>query len=176
MREHWRELGFWRRRWHERVSGGAKAVLAVLVLGGVVVGGWYAAQKLPSAKASDSGARTIVRTVEHVITLQTRGKVVVKRVPVIRRIYVANRAAAPTTVRVAHTVLSTQTVVRTIAAPVIRSRPETVTLSAHTHTVTKTRSITTTKTVPVTTVQWRVITVVEKQKPVTVTVTVPTAP
>jgi hypothetical protein len=174
MREHWRELDFWRWWWHERISGVAKAVLALLLLGAVVAGGWYAAVRLPSAKASGSGTRTIVRTVEHVITVQTGGKIVVKRVPVIRKVYVANKAAAPTTVRIAHTVLSTQTVVRTIDAPAIPSRPETVTLPAHTRTVTKTRTITTTKTLPVTTVQWRVITVVEKQKPVTVTVTVST--
>ena len=170
MREHWRELGFWRWWWRNRVPSAVKALTALVLLGGVVAGGWFAAQKLPSAKAGDKGSQTVVRTVERVVTVRARGKVVVKHVPVIQKVYVANKAAAVKTVRVASTVYGTRTVVQTVAA----SRPRAVTLPARTvtQTRTRTRTVTITKTVPTTTVQWRVITVVEKQKPVTVTVTV----
>jgi predicted membrane metal-binding protein len=173
MREHWKELGFWRWWWHNRVPSAVKALAALVLLGGIVAGGWFAAQKLPLANASADGSQTIVRTVERVVTVQARGKVVVKRVPVIQKVYVANKAARVKTLRVASTVYGTRTVVQTVAA----HRARTLTLPARTTTVTRTRTrtITVTKTVPTTTVQWRVITVVEKQKPVTVTVTV-TAP
>ena len=169
MREHWRELGFWRWWWRNRVPSAVKALTALVLLGGVVAGGWFAAQKLPSAKAGDKGSQTVVRTVERVVTVRAQGKVVVKRVPVIQKVYVANKATAAKTVRVASTVYGTRTVVQTVA-----SRSRAVTLPARTVTQTRTRTVTITKTVPKTTVQWRVITVVEKQKPVTVTVTVTT--
>ncbi len=170
MRDHWRELGFWRWWWHNRVPSAVKALAALVLLGALVAGGWFAAQKLPSAKASDNGSQTIVRTVERVVTVRAQGKPIVKRVPVIQKVYVANKAGAVKTVRVASTVYGTRTVVQTVAAP----RARVVTLPARTSTVTRTRTVRITKTVPVTTVQWRVITVVEKQKPVTVTVTVTT--
>ena len=106
--------------------------------------------------------------------MRTKGDVVVKHVPVIQKVYVANKAASVKTVRVASTVYGTRTVVQTVAA----ARPRAVTLPARTvtqkQTRTRTRTVTITKTVPTTTVQWKVITVVEKQKPVTVTVTVTT--
>jgi predicted membrane metal-binding protein len=170
MREHWRELGFWRWWWRNRVPLAVKSLLALAALGALVAGGWYAAQKLPSAQASDSGGQTVLRTVERVVTVQGHAKVVVKRVPVIRKVYVANSAGKAKTVTLTRpqTVVATRTVVRTVAtAP---PRAQTVTTPGRTRTVTSTRTITDTKTV--TTLRWRVITVVEKQKPVTVTVTV----
>jgi hypothetical protein len=172
MRDHWRELGFWRWWWHNRVPTAVKALGALVLLGALVAGGWFAAQKLPSAKASDNGSQTIVRSVDRVVTVRAPGSVVVKRVPVIQKVYVANKASAVKTVRVASTVYGTRTVVQTVAAP----RARAVTLPGRTTTVTRRRTVTVTvtKTVPTTTVQWRVITVVEKQKPVTVTVTVTT--
>jgi hypothetical protein len=173
MREHWRELGFWRWWWHNRVPLLVKSVLALVVLGAIVAGGWFAAQKLPSASASDS-PQTVVSTVERVVTVNRAGKVVVKRVRVIQKVYVANAAPSTRTVRLTRprTVYATQTVVRTVAGR--QAVPATVTLPAKTRTVTisHTRTITT-KSAPVTTVQWKVITVVQKQ-PVTVTMTVST--
>ena len=79
MRDHWRELGFWRWWWHNRVPSAVKALAALALLGGLVAGGWFAAQKLPSAKASDNGSQTIVRTVERVVTVSREGKPIVKR-------------------------------------------------------------------------------------------------
>ena len=177
MREHWREAAFWRWWWHDRVPVVVKSLLALALLGSLVVGGWFAAQKLPAAKAGDGPSKTIVSTVDRVVTVRARGKVVVKHVPVIQKVYVANAAASPKTLRVAETqtVYGTRTVVRTVVRTVAAAslRAKEVTLPAST--VTRTRTLTVTKTVPTTTVQWRVITVVEKSKPVTVTVTV-TAP
>ena len=74
MRDHWRELGFWRWWWRNRVPFAVKSLVALLLLAGVVVGGWFAAQGLPSAKASDSGAQTIVRTVERIVTTPGQGR------------------------------------------------------------------------------------------------------
>ena len=166
MRDHWRELGFWRWWWRNRVPFAVKSLLALVALGAIVAGGWFAAQKLPSANASNGASKTIVTTVERIVTVHSRGTVVVKRVPVIHKVYVANTAGGPKTVT--RTTLATQTVVRTVAGR--QARPVTVTLQARTITVRQTRTVTT-KSPPVTTVQWKVITVVEKQ-PVTVTVTV----
>ena len=174
MREHWKELGFWRWWWHNRVPLLVKSLLVLAVLGAIVVGGWFAAQKLPSANASDA-PQTVVSTVERVVTVNRAGKVVVKRVRVIQKVYVANSVRGTKTVTLTRprTVYATQTVVRTVVGR--GSRLTTVRSPGKTRTVTirQTRTITT-KSPPVTTVQWRVITVVQKQKPVTVTVTVST--
>jgi hypothetical protein len=172
MRDHWRELGFWRWWWQNRVPFAVKSLVALLLLAGIVAGGWLAAQSLPSAQASDSSSQTIVRTLQRVVT--TPGRVVVRRVSRVRTVYVSNHATAGTTVRVTKTVPGhVRTVVRTVAAP--RAKSVTVTTPTRTRTVIHTVTKTKTTIVPTTTVQWRVITVVEKQKPVTVTVTV-TAP
>ena len=168
MRDHWRELGFWRWWWRNRVPFAVKSLLALVALGAIVAGGWFAAQKLPSANASNGASKTIVTTVERIVTVHSRGTVVVKREPVIHKVYVANTAGGPKTVTRTRTTLATQTVVRTVAGR--QARPVTVTLQARTITVRQMRTVTT-KSPPVTTVQWKVITVVEKQ-PVTVTVTV----
>jgi hypothetical protein len=169
VRDHWRELGFWRWWWGNRVPFVVKSLLALVALGALVAGGWFAAQKLPSANASNGASKTIVTTVERVVTVHAADRVVVKKVPVIQKVYVANNAGGPKTVTRTRTALATQTVVRTVAAR--QARPVTVTtLRARTITVRQTRTVTT-KSPPVTTVQWKVITIVEK-RPVTVTVTV----
>ena len=166
MRDHWRELVFWRWWWRNRVPFATKTLLALLLLGGILAGGWFAAGGLPSASASSDGSRTVVRTVQRIVTVHEHGKVVVQRVPRTRTVYVANRARTTTvTVRLATTAFATTTVSRTLAP----RKPETVT--APTKTVVKTVTKTKVKTVP--DVQWKVITIV--QKPVTVTVTT-TAP
>jgi hypothetical protein len=174
MREHWRELGFWRWWWHNRVPLLVKSCIALAVLGAIVVGGWFAAQKLPSANASDA-PQTVVTTVGRVVTVHGAGKVVVKRVRVIQKVYIANTAGDAKTVTLTRprTIYATQTVVRTVVGH--GSGPTTVTSPGKTRTVTirQTRTITT-PSPPVTTTQWRVITIVQKQKPITVTVTVST--
>jgi hypothetical protein len=174
MRDHWRELDFWRWWWRNRVPFAVKSVLAVLVLAGVVAGGWFAAQSLPSAKADDNASATVVRTVQRVVTVRESGKVVVHRVRQVRTVFVANPAAPTKTVHDTTTVASpssgggTRTIVRTVTslgvkavAPQVRTVRRTVT-----------RTVTRTKTVPK--VTERVITIIEQQKPVTVTVTVTT--
>jgi hypothetical protein len=167
MRDHWRELAFWRWWWGNRVPFATKAVLALLLLGGILAGGWFAAGGLPSAIASSDGSRrTVVQTVQRIVTVHEHGKVVVHRVPQTRTVYVANQARTTTvTVRLATTAFATTTVSRRLAP----RKAATVTTPAKTvvRTVTKTKV----KTVPE--VQWKVITIV--QKPVTVTVTT-TAP
>jgi hypothetical protein len=168
MREHWRELGFWRWWWRNRVPFAVKSVLAVLVLAGIVIGGWFAAQGLPSAKADDSASATVVRTVQRTVTV--RGKVVVHRVRQVRTVFVANPAAPTKTIYDTRTVGGTRTVVRTESTPV--AVPTSTPTRVRTVTRTVTHTVTRTKTVPKETV--RVITIIEQQKPVTVTVTVTT--
>lgn len=168
IRDHWRELAFWRWWWQNRVPFGAKAVLAVIVLAALVGGGWFASGGLPSAGASDKRSVTLVSTLERVVTLRGKERVLVRRVPVVRTVYVPNRAAAPKTVGRATTVLVTRTFYRTVSTAGKKQPARTV---SRVVTVTKTRpvTVTSTKTVP----QWRVVSVVQKPSTVTVTVTTP---
>jgi hypothetical protein len=180
MREHWRELGFWRWWWRNRVPFAVKSVLAVLVLAGIVIGGWFAAQGLPSAKADDNSSATVVRTVQRTVTVRESGKVVVHRVRQVRTVFVANPAASTKTVHDTRTVVGAHTVVQTVSAPLVRTVVRTVAAPAakptptrvRTVTRTVTHKVTRTKTVPK--VVDHVITIIEQQKPVTVTVTVTT--
>jgi hypothetical protein len=184
IRDHWRELAFWRWWWRNRVHVATKLLLAAVVLTALVAGGWLASARLPSAGASSSPrAATVVRTYERLVTIRSR-QVIARRVPVVRTVYVANRARpqAPKTVRGVTTVQITRTLARTVvrtvpavapkrtaAATRTVARPVTVT-TRRTVTVTATRPVTVTRTKTVS--QWRVISVVQKPTTVTATVTV----
>ena len=154
----------WRWRWRDDVTVGQKAALAVLLLAGVLVAGWLAADQLSTASAGVRKTTVVTRveTVDRVVTVRQAAKPVTKRVPVVRRIYVTRKKAAP-----AVTVVRTETAYGTRTV----TQPEYVTHDV-THDVTApARTVTEVVTNYVSTVQWRVITVVEKSKPVTVTVT-----
>ncbi|HZO34156.1 MAG TPA: hypothetical protein VFB17_03670 [Gaiellaceae bacterium] len=155
--------------WNERFSFETKAGIVALALVGLAIGGWVAADGLGSAKAVKStsakrvGTTSAVRTVVHVVTVREPGKLIKERVPVIQRVYYRTkpRPAAQPKPEPPRTVYLTTTVVRTVE----RDRPYPVT--GPTRTVTRV----VTKTVEHT--EWKVLTVVN---PVTVTVTVPSAP
>src|SRR4051794_16101359 len=87
IREHWRELGFWRWWWQNRVPTTARLATAfgavLLFLGG----GFLAADRLATASTGlSTGAYTFETTVEKVVTVREHGKTIVKRVPVVRRV------------------------------------------------------------------------------------------
>ena len=166
------QLELWRRRWRDSVTFEQKAAIAVLFFGGLLVVGWLAADQLSSANASVRRTTTSsairVETVDKVVTVKTAGRSVTTRVPVVRRVIVpvvrrvivARKETTP-----AVTVVRTETVygTRTVTVPTDVN-----------HAVTEpARTVTQVVTSYATTVEWRVITVVEKSNPVTVTVTTP---
>ncbi|HEY7399256.1 MAG TPA: hypothetical protein VH538_13195 [Gaiellaceae bacterium] len=160
------QLGSWRAWWRERVPFEQKAAVVVLFLGGVLVAGWLAADSLSSASASVTKASSsLVETVDRVVTVREPGKNVTTRVPVVKIVHVAAKgpAAKTRTVDRTSTVFATSTVrLPEYVTHVVTAPPRTVT-----DTVTEVRTTTVTK------AQWRVVTVVEKSPPVTVTVTAP---
>jgi len=167
MKEH---LERWRRRWRDDVTFEQKAAIAVLFFGAVLVAGWLAADQLSSASAGVQQTTAVagklstkrVETIDKVVTVRQAGKPVTTRVPVVKRVYVTRDATTPAqTVVQTQTAYDTQTVydTRTVTVPTYLNHS----ITAPGQTVTQF----------VTTVEWRVITVVEKSPPVTVTVTTP---
>jgi hypothetical protein len=155
----------WGPWWRDRVPFEQKAAIVVLGLGGLLVGGWLLADSLASASAGVEQTTTqaaSMRTVEEVVTVRKAAKPVTTRVSVVKRVYVTRKKREP-----AKTVVQTETAygTRTVVAPTYVTR--TVTAPARTVIQPVTTTIVTT------TVQWHVITVVEKSPPVTVTVSAP---
>jgi len=157
------QLELWRRRWRDRVTFEQKAAIAVLFFGCVLVLGWLAADQLSSASAGVQRTTTStesVETVDKLVTVKEAGKPVTTRVPVVKRVYVTRKERTPTV-----TVVQTQTAYDTRTS----YGTQTVTVPTYLNHAITTSGLTVTQ--MVTTVQWRVITVVEKSSPVTVTVT-----
>ena len=149
IREHWRELGFWRWWWHNRVPTAARlgsAAVAVLIFLG---GGFLAADRLATASTGlSTGAYTFETTVEKVVTVHEHGKTVVKRVPVIRRITMTPQTVVQTVLDTR--VITTPGGVRVVERKVVRTVPvisrRVVTVNGKTRTTTETRLIQTTRT------------------------------
>jgi len=157
------QLELWRRRWRERVTFEQKAAIAVLFFGCVLVAGWLAADQLSTASAGvrrTTTSATSVETVDRLVTVKEAGKPVTTRVPVVKRVYVTRKETTP-----AVTLVRTRTdyATRTVTVPSNVRDPATP----------STRTVTQLVTSVATTVEWHVITVVEKSSPVTVTVTTP---
>jgi hypothetical protein len=64
----------------------AKFAIAGLLLGALLVGGWFAADRLTSAQASTSDAVVLETTVQKVVTVREKGALVTKTVPVVKRV------------------------------------------------------------------------------------------
>ena len=155
----WKQPEFWRAWWRDRVSFEQKAAIVVLCVSGLLVAGWLGADSLSSASAGvQSTAEPTIETVERVVTVRETGKAVTTRAPEVKRVFVTRKEKTPGV-----TVVRTETAYGT----------STVTVPTYvTHVVTApTRTVTQVVTTVATTTEWRVITVVEKSKPVTVTVT-----
>lgn len=182
MREHWREIDYWVWLWSKRIPFEAKLAVAALVVVSLLAGGWFAAYRLTTAKASVIGTNDLVlqTTVQKVITVREHGKIVRKVVPVVKRVYLRPRTAFETKYKYTTRVLSAPGTVRivkrviTTKVPVVRK--EIVTVKGKTHTVVTTRLVPTTRiqtsTQTLTQTQTRVMT---NQQTVTNTVPV-TAP
>jgi hypothetical protein len=92
--EHWREADYWlslwyRWSWQRRVSPRAKLALVVAALLLLGVGGWFAADRLTPANAGNASLDSFVleTTVNKIVTVRERGKVVRKVVPVVKKVY-----------------------------------------------------------------------------------------
>jgi hypothetical protein len=102
VRHHWRELDYWRWLWRQRMPGAAKLAIGVLLLAAVLAGGWFAADSLTAASASNQADSLILETtVNKVVTVHEKGKLVTKVVPTVKRV-VRVRAKTETQIQTAH--------------------------------------------------------------------------
>jgi hypothetical protein len=146
LREHWRDVNYWRWLWHEHVPFEAKVSVGVVLTGLMLGGGWFAADRLTAAHAGTTGTRALVleRTVRKVVVVTEGGKVIRRLVPVVTRVkvrqpgktsyqtrttYKSQVVTTPGSVRVVPRVVTT-------FAPVVKKRV--VRVNGKTHTVVET--------------------------------------
>ncbi len=119
MREHWRETGFWRWWWRQRVPVEAKIGAAVVAAAALSAGGYLASQ-LPGAHAGAvRGAYVEIRTVK-VVTVRERGKVVRRLVPVVKRVLVRPRSVTRTRTSYQTTTISRDGTTRVVTTVLVR--------------------------------------------------------
>jgi hypothetical protein len=158
FREHWRERGFWRWWWREKAPFGLRMGVAVTLLGLVLGAGVFAAGRLTSATAglAATGSYLIETTVDKVVTVREKGRVVRKVVPVVKRVFLKRVVLKPSTAYETKTSFATHYIttpghVRVVRKPVVRYVPvvkkRVVTIAGKTHTVAVTRLVPTTKVV-----------------------------
>jgi hypothetical protein len=93
VRSHWREPEYWRWLW-QRVPFGVRAATLAVFLLGLVGAGLVTAEQATSSGSKETvadGPILIETTVQKVVTIRERGKVVRKVIPVVRKIKVAQR-------------------------------------------------------------------------------------
>ena len=161
IREHWRELGFWRWWWNNRVPTTARLIGALIAVIVFLGGGFLAADRLATASAGlSTGAYTFETTVEKVVTVREHGKTIVKRVPVVRRIAMTPRTVMET--RFDTRVITTPGGIRIVERRVVRTVPvirrRVVTVNGKTRTTTETRLVQTTRIQTATQTQTTVVT------------------
>jgi hypothetical protein len=144
-RKHWREPDFWRWYWQTRVRFEAKALLSLVLLAAILGGGWVAADRLSSAGAATSQTQTFSyeTTIQKVVTVREKGKLVRKVVPVVQRLFLTTTALRTNVVTVAGGV-------ETVKNQVVVSVPVVSTKVISTNG--KSRTVVTTRLVPTTTV------------------------
>lgn len=199
FRQHWREPAFWRWWWGNQAPHGAKVALAGLALLRFLGIGFLAAVGLSNADTGRGAASGLVfeTTVDKFVTVRDRGRLVVRRVPVVRRVVYRPQTAVRTlfgtrvvtsrgrpvvqkrlvtvdgktrTIIDAKTHTQTQTVARTRTQTQVQTHTQTQTQTqTQTSVVTDLQTVVRTETLPVTVQQ----TVVQTLPPETVTVTVP---
>jgi len=123
VRRHWRELAFWRWWWTTRASRGVRVGAALVLLGLLLAGGVFAAERLTSANAGVRDVEVVTRvvTLRRTVTVREQGKVVRKLVPVIKRV-----AGKSTTVTRTQTQTQTQTLPLTQVQTVYQTVPVSV--------------------------------------------------
>jgi hypothetical protein len=147
--QHWREPDFWRWLWYNRTPPRAKAALALVAVAAVLGGGFYAADRLSSANAgvSATDAFTFETTIQKLVTVREHGKRIVRRVPVVRRVFLRPQTAFET--RYDTRVITTPGGVRLVRQKVLRYvrvvRRHVITVNGKTQTVTQTRLVPTTR-------------------------------
>ena len=179
MRQHWREPAYWLWVWRQRLPSEARVVVVALLLAGLLGGGWFAADRLTAAGASVAGSDSFVleTTVQKVITVREKGKLIKKVIPVVRRVYVRGKTATDyqTQLRYATRVVTTPGAVRTIrrvvttVVPVVKKRV--VKVNGKTRTLVETRLVPTTRTETRAQTETRVQTITNTQPANTITET-----
>jgi hypothetical protein len=142
FRRHWREPAFWRWWWGNQAPHGAKVFLAGLALLGFLGIGFLAAVGLSRADTGSVGKRglTLETTVNRLVTVREHGRVVIRRVPVVRRVVYRPQTAFRTLIGTR--LITTRGQVRYV--PVVKKRV--VTVDGRTNTITETRLVPTTRT------------------------------
>ncbi len=167
------------------MPGAAKLAIGVLLLAAVLAGGWFAADSLTAAEASNQADSLILETtVNRVVTVHEKGKLVTKVVPTVKRVVrvraktetqIQTQTAHETDLRYATRVVTTPGGVRlvrrvvTTRVPVVTTK--TVKQNGKTRTVKVTTLVPTTKTETQvrTETQRQTVTNVQTQAPNTVT-------
>ena len=148
-RRNWRKPTYWRWFWHERVSVEVKALGGVVLLALMLGGGWVAADRLSTAGAGvDARAFTVETTVQKIITVREKGKLVRKLVPVVKKVYLRPRTAFLTQTAVRTNVVTVSGGVRTVRSRVVVHVPvvskKVITVNGKTKTLVTTRLLRTT--------------------------------
>lgn len=154
MREHWRDLDYWLWLWRQRMPPQAKFGIVALLLAILLGGGWLTADRLTAANASSSTDSFVFETtVNKVITVREKGKLVTKVIPVVHRIVrvrAKTETAYGTQLRYATRVVTTPGGVRvvrrvvTTMVPVVKTKV--VRVNGKTRTVAVTSFVPTTRT------------------------------
>ena len=145
FRKHWREPAFWRWLWRNRTPLGAKVALAIASVIVFLGGGFFAAERLATANAgvSATDAFTFETTIQKLVTVREHGKTVVRRVPVVRRVFLRPQTAFET--RYDTRLITLPGGVRTVRQRVVRYVPvvkrRTITVDGKTRTLTETRLV-----------------------------------
>ena len=160
MRSHWREIDYWRWLWSRVPSEARWATLGVVLLG-LLGGGWVVASKATDGGSDVAvGTKPIVieTTVQRMITVREKGKVIRKLVPVVKRLKIVQKQK-PDTVYQTHRDLLTrvvnvpgQSTTRTVSrlVPVVSTRQVTVNGKPRVVVTTRLQPTTKVETVPVT--------------------------
>lgn len=163
LRKHWREARFWVWIWRERVRREAKALIGVVLIGLMLAGGWLAASRLSTASAgvTQFQAFTFETTVQRMVTVREKGKIVRKLVPVVKKVFVKRRTKFKTTTDVQTQVITRSGGVRTVRTKLIVHVPvvskQVVTVNG------KTKTIVTTRLVPTTNIETQTSTLTRTQ-------------
>jgi hypothetical protein len=148
FRQHWRDPHFWNWWWRNRLPLEVRAVAALVLLALLLGGGWFAAGRLSTAHAGRD-AYVLETTVQRVVTVREKGKLVRKLIPVVRRVVVQPSTEFRTQTQYATQVVTTPGGVRIVRKPVIRYVPKirirVVTNNGRVRTVSETRLVPTTK-------------------------------
>ena len=82
MREHWREVHYWLWLWQRRVPFAVKVTVIGVIVCGLLTAGLGAAGGLTSSSGGSSQELALQTTVEKIVTVREKGRIVRKFVPV----------------------------------------------------------------------------------------------